>query len=279
MARSAVTDSLQVFNISDRRALERDVLRPIVDDENFRKKTVFEGLQQDDFQTREFREVYAELQASFLSGNAPQCRTDAIAEILFEGISLNGSWSMAVERLKVHRFDRLTFQTSDLGNAERFSEECGSKVRYDHTRGEWVLWDGTKWKYDETGEVNELISGTLRGMYGDAENLATEGERKAMAKWALVSESRAKICDALTIAQSLAKIRIKSTDFDRDPWLFNVRNGILDLKANTFLPHDHRALCSSCGCCKAPRCASGCVGRNRRRKETQRIKNERPFWR
>jgi putative DNA primase/helicase len=81
-------------------------------------------------------------------------------------------------------------------------------------------------------------------MYGDAKNLPTEGERKAMAKWALASESRAKISDALTIAQSLPKIRVKSTDFDRDPWLLNVRNGILDLKAGTFLPHDHRALCS-----------------------------------
>ncbi len=237
-------ESLQVFGVTDRRALERNVLKPIVEDENFRKKSVLERIQQEDFETSEFRELYTSIQIAALTGKDFDRSSAAYFETISQGIGLNGSWSAGVERLKNHRFDCLGYPLSDLGNAERFGDMHGSDARYDHTRGQWLLWDGRRWKYDEVGESVELMSSTLRGMYADAESLPTETERKAAAKWALASESRARISDALTVAQSHKRIRSVSTDFDRDPWLLNVQNGILDLKGGTFLPHDHRMLCS-----------------------------------
>ena len=34
---------------------------------------------------------------------------------------------------------------TDLGNAERFVDQNGDRVRYCHERDEWLVWDGRRW--------------------------------------------------------------------------------------------------------------------------------------
>jgi putative DNA primase/helicase len=242
-----VLKSLRILDITDRRALERDVLKTILVNESFRRTCVLESLSQSDFETPEFRGLFGEIQSSCLTRREIEFSDETMQEVLSDGIELMKIWGAAIERLKRHQFDPLMHEASDLGNAERFETLHGYKTRYDHTAKQWLLWDGTKWVYDTKGEVVELIAESLRSIYMDAASLSTEEQRSKMARWAIASERRTRISDALILAQSLPGIRTKSTDFDANPWQMNLQNGILDLRGGTMLPHDPRDLCSKIG--------------------------------
>lgn len=42
----------------------------------------------------------------------------------------------------------LNYPQTDMGNALRFATDYGNKVRYDHTSGKWLAWDGRRWCRD-----------------------------------------------------------------------------------------------------------------------------------
>src|SRR4030095_16557625 len=39
---------------------------------------------------------------------------------------------------------------TDLGNAKRFTAQYRDRVRYCELFGKWFIWDGTRWKGDDT---------------------------------------------------------------------------------------------------------------------------------
>lgn len=61
--------------------------------------------------------------------------------------------------------------------------------------------------------------------------------RKKLAQWALTSEKRDKIAAMLHLAEAEKDVVILPEDMDADPWLFNVRNGTLDLRTGQLRPH------------------------------------------
>jgi putative DNA primase/helicase len=63
--------------------------------------------------------------------------------------------------------------------------------------------------------------------------------RAAMKKlqWALESESARRINAMLDLARSEPGVAIKPGDLDRDPWLFNCKNGTLELRAGKLREH------------------------------------------
>jgi putative DNA primase/helicase len=239
---------MQIFSVADRIDLERNVLRPIITDPDFQKRAVLGAVSRDDFENQEHQKLLTEVQVASLAGRPfDYVGTDleeVVSDILANGLDLNGQWSVAVERLKTHAFDRLTYSCTDYGNAERFQSQHGRAARYDHTRGRWILWDGTRWNPAAMNEAVELMAGTARSIYVEASCVESEGDRKKLGTWALQSESRKRILDGLALAQALPSIRTTTDRFDADPWLLNLSNGTLDLRGGTFLQHDHRRLCS-----------------------------------
>jgi putative DNA primase/helicase len=82
--------------------------------------------------------------------------------------------------------------------------------------------------------------------------------RRARAElaWALKSESAPRINAMLDLARSEPGVPILPHQFDRDPWLFNCRNGTLDLRAGELREHRREdyitALCPTDYCPDAP---------------------------
>src|SRR5215207_9406812 len=60
------------------------------------------------------------------------------------------------------------FNLTDLGNAERFVADHGSKVRYCGPWGKWLVYDGKRWAQDDTGQVERLMKDTVRAIYAEA---------------------------------------------------------------------------------------------------------------
>lgn len=127
-----------------------------------------------------------------------------------------------------------TFPLTEQGNAERLLARHGQDLLY--AAGRWYVWDGTRWRLDDTGEVRRRAVDTVRAIYEEAAQTADDAERKAIAKWALRSESRRAIEAMIELAWPGVPARL--AEFDTDPWLLNCANGTLDLRAGQLRPHD-----------------------------------------
>lgn len=127
---------------------------------------------------------------------------------------------------------------TDLGNAARFIDAWHDKVRFDHIRSKWFIWDGRRWMQDERHLISHLGQLTVRSIYAEAEGLDDERDRKKTADWAKSSESAAKIRALLDLAKGDPQVACATTDFDNHPHLLNTPAGVYDLQTAQLRPHD-----------------------------------------
>ncbi len=130
------------------------------------------------------------------------------------------------------------YPRTDAGNAEFLNSLFGRLIRYVHRAGEWRLWTKRQWEPDTKGKIEQLALLVARHRLGLAAAISNDGERLAETKWAMSSESIARRRDMLAAARSIPGIACEPNDFDRDPFLLNLQNGTLDLRAGKLLEHD-----------------------------------------
>lgn len=130
---------------------------------------------------------------------------------------------------------------TDLGNAGRFVQQHGSKLRYVPERKTWLVWDRTRWRIDDTNELARLARKTVRAMYREASEIEGQTARTNLAKWALTSESKARIDAMVALATSEEGIPVLLDSLDQHTYLLNCRNGTIDLRTGQLLHHqrDH----------------------------------------
>ncbi len=130
---------------------------------------------------------------------------------------------------------------TDLGNARRLVARHGRDLRHVKPwgrQGTWLVWDGRRWARDLTGETERRAIETVRSILDEAAAERDSAKRKALGKWALDSESRSRINAMIELAANLSDVVAGPGDFDADPWLLCVRNGVIDLRTGELLPHD-----------------------------------------
>lgn len=123
------------------------------------------------------------------------------------------------------------FLNTEMGNAERISYEYGNVIRHVHEVG-WYIWDNKRWKVDKRREIERITSKTLRKLF--------KSEDENDNKWAKVCEKRAVRMNSIKDLASL--VPAEREDFDQHPYLFNVQNGIIDLKNGSLLQHDRELM-------------------------------------
>ena len=126
---------------------------------------------------------------------------------------------------------------TDLANSERLVERHASDLRYVAATRQWHIWDGRRWRTDDTGEVERRAKDTARAIYREAEAATSAARRKELAAHAVRSEAASKIAAMITLAQSDARVALRADDLDADPWLLNVANGTIDLRTGALRPH------------------------------------------
>jgi len=130
---------------------------------------------------------------------------------------------------------------SDSGNAAVFVRLMGARVRHVAVWGAWVVYDGRRWTRDATHLAESLMSEALLTRFDEAKQAASDGDDDAatkMSAWAANSRAAAKQAAALQVARSDRRVVARPEDFDRDPYLFNVQNGTLELRTGKLRPHD-----------------------------------------
>ena len=130
-------------------------------------------------------------------------------------------------------------RTTDLGNARRLVRRHGQDLRYVHTWGQWLVWDGRRWVRDETGAVQRRARETVRAIYEEAAQ-ATDTDTdtaKRLARWAIQSESAGRLSAMVEVAKSEEEVAITHRRLDANPWLLAARNGTIDLRTGELRPH------------------------------------------
>lgn len=130
------------------------------------------------------------------------------------------------------------FPRTDLGNGERLVAAFGDRLRYVHPWGQWLVWDGKRWRLDDSAAVVRLAKQAVRFIYHEASACDDDEERRRLVAWGRESENKGRIGAMLWCAASEPTIPALPEDLDRHPWLLNVENGVIDLKTGVLQPHE-----------------------------------------
>lgn len=144
----------------------------------------------------------------------------------------------------------ITLRTrTDLGNARRLVDVAGDRLRYITELKDWAVYTDGVWKVSEgagTTEAQEMIETLIEReahLYSD-EPGEDDGpsEREKFVKWAVAQQMSARIDACVKQAQGRPQLKARITAFDRHPDLFNVKNGVVDLRTGELQPHDPELL-------------------------------------
>ena len=131
------------------------------------------------------------------------------------------------------------YDTTDIGLGNLFAECFNDKIRYCLDDKKWYFYTGAVWEKD-IGEIEtqcymqrllQLLPLYCREVKND-DNKDTVTRYLAYVK---KSSSDLVIKRGINTSKNMMKIRI--TDFDKDPYLLNCSNGIYDLRTGKQIPH------------------------------------------
>jgi len=142
------------------------------------------------------------------------------------------------------------YLTTDQANANRIKDAYGSLVLV--AAGRWYVWDGKRWAADE-GDVyryacrlSDIVRTESKEWAAKAARADADGDgakakelgaiAKALGGWALKCEMKGAIEAAVGLLRKM--LTIEEGALDRDPWLLNVENGVVDLRTGVLHRHD-----------------------------------------
>lgn len=139
-----------------------------------------------------------------------------------------------MERLRVLRPESYPF--NDRGWGQLYADMYGGELRFNSTAKEWTHYDGKCWKQDTGGMIadrraKELFDGLCAYVPEIAEEQKRTDFMKAAWKLGQLRARRTMIDDAKALNY------ITGESFDRDPFLLNLQNGVLDLRSFRFMEH------------------------------------------
>ena len=131
---------------------------------------------------------------------------------------------------------------TDVTNAQWMVREFGDNLRYCTAWNKWLVWDGRRFKVDDTLEIDRMAKETPRRMRVLAETIRDSREKEKLFAHSLRAESQNRLKAMVELAKSEPGIAVLPHELDRDAWLLNCENGTLDLRTGELKPHDRSHL-------------------------------------
>ena len=135
-----------------------------------------------------------------------------------------------------------SYSLTDLGNADRLVALHGQDIRYCKAWKEWLIWDGRRWKIDDTFEIMRKAEDVIQFMKAESSNIKDPNERERFERFITQSEQKEKFKAMIDLAVGKEGIAIQLQELDTDPWLLNVTNGTIDLRTGYLRPHKQEDL-------------------------------------
>lgn len=140
------------------------------------------------------------------------------------------------------------YSWDDIGNADRLAALHGSNLRHVLETDTWVIWRDGVWEDSSIGG-EKLALDMLRQLpkleaplYSDEKRDKPTGkgqtsDREEFLQWCREQRYAGKIRAAATTLRYTGEVAAHVDDFDKNPLLLNVRNGVLDLLSGALLEH------------------------------------------
>jgi putative DNA primase/helicase len=126
--------------------------------------------------------------------------------------------------------DLVEYPRSDLGNARRFVAMYRGAFLYAREERVWLEWRGGRWRRDVTGSVERAAKEVVEAMWRQVPSIETADRREELAKWAIASQSAARLRAMIELATSELDFVVTLDALDADPWVLSCGNGTLDLR-------------------------------------------------
>ncbi len=136
------------------------------------------------------------------------------------------------------------YSLDDTGNAERFSDIFGERVRFSHINKSWLYFDGRKWCFDNTGAIKRMADELIEEMRGELKyfienapsDLDTDEAEKAFMKH--LKQTRSSKTKIAMIKEAEHRVPITPDHLDAHRSLLNTVNGVVNLQTGELVPHD-----------------------------------------
>jgi putative DNA primase/helicase len=139
--------------------------------------------------------------------------------------------------LRLQQLKAGLLQFTDTSNAFRLMREHGKDIRYVAAWKKWVVWTGRRWKMDDGYLVHDKGLQMIRSIYDELLKTDDYRDRLELEKYAMQAEAVRRRKAFLEAASWIPELNITPADADKDPWLFNVLNGTIDLRTGEFREH------------------------------------------
>ncbi len=125
-----------------------------------------------------------------------------------------------------------------FGNADRFLDAHEHELRSVPQFGAWYCWDGQRWQPDAALLVAERAKSVIRGLMREASAANDPEHRKQLARWAIKCQGPGSVDAILELARSDPRVVRTAAQWDANPDVLNVANGVVDLRTGALTPHD-----------------------------------------
>lgn len=135
---------------------------------------------------------------------------------------------------------------SDTGNANLLIRLSDGNLRYVPERNLWLWWDGSRWIADQFmtyafeaaarvaqhyhGKADEYRRQASDTGLAEDEAKRNRANAKGLDQWATHCRNKRSVDAMLAMASRDIRISVPAAELDKDPWLFGVANGVVDLR-------------------------------------------------
>jgi putative DNA primase/helicase len=134
------------------------------------------------------------------------------------------------------------YENNDTGNAQRLIDRFGNLIRFNDENNSWYIYNGKRWKADDTLEIKRFADIIIKEIKLDAINERDRSLSKEMYKNIdRVYSSKGKE-SMIKEARHLDGIPVTNKDFDNNGMILNVNNGYVDLVTGELHDHDDKLM-------------------------------------
>jgi putative DNA primase/helicase len=130
------------------------------------------------------------------------------------------------------------YNLTDQGNAERLILLHGNEIRFCHPFKRWYIWAGKGWDFDKTGLLKRFCKDVVKKLLAEAIKAPDADARKKLVDFSQSCETNQRMLGMLSMAESEPGIPILPEDLDKNQYLFNCKNGTINLKTGELRPHN-----------------------------------------
>ena len=156
--------------------------------------------------------------------------------------SYSASFKQGEVNAQTEQTGQRLYSFDDTGNAQRFVDLFGDKVRYCYTDKRWLWYDGRKWCTDMTGAVKRLADKAVACMSAELkvyeQTDADEGTDMAKTFEKHMKSSRSNKSKNAMLNEVMHHVPILPSQLDRYKAALNTPGGVIDLKSGALAPHD-----------------------------------------